>query len=94
MPSLTEYERQVLVAIGNACKPNSPVNDRHWTTLPIRSDALDDALRSLRIHKMIKRKWANWYRVKPTDKGWRQIKSEKHSREYQRDMTTHGESKP
>lgn len=82
MKSLTPFDRQVLLTIGRNCRQNSPIKARHWTEPPRNIPGVEDAIRHLGMHKMIQRKGGLWYKVQPTEKGWRQIKSEKESREF------------
>lgn len=75
LESLTAYQRQVLVAIGRHCKPNSPYPERWFTELPFIPE-LRAATAVLRSHGMLEFRHSHWWRCRPTEKGYRQIKSE------------------
>jgi hypothetical protein len=69
---MLSFERQVLASIGKNCKPGSPKKCRHWTDPPRDIAGISGALMRLFEWGMIDYKGAT-YKVRPTDKGWRQI---------------------
>jgi hypothetical protein len=67
------YDVQILVAVGKACKPNSPKPERAWTRVRPLSGVPEfgDALSRLIRQGLLQRK--HGYRVKPSTAGYEVI---------------------
>lgn len=67
------YEMQILVAVGKACKPNSPKPERAWARMhPISGvPEFGDALSALIRQGLLERR--HGYRAKPSGAGYKLI---------------------
>lgn len=75
MSHLTPYQFQVLVQIGTQCRPNSPYPRRSYTVVPTWIRSLGLAIPALLRAGMIEPYSAKqWFEVRPTKKGYAEIK--------------------